>query len=102
MDIEPGCMPQSVNFGHEVLIRERRPYVALCFLTWRQLDRRWCQVLIGDQAQQVLDTIQARVLLHIRVYDTPRRLLDIGVGKHGVFGFGVFHPALARLQIHGA
>ena len=32
----------------------------------------------------------------------PGGLRDICSGEHDVLGFGIFHPAVSRLNIHGA
>jgi hypothetical protein len=46
--------------------------------------------------------VESTTPLVVGVDDEPGRLLDVGVGKHLVFGLRVLHPSRTRLQVHGA
>ena len=81
-------------------LRGGRGDVGLGITPGGEFDRRGREVLIRDEGEQVVDAVQPRAALGIRVHHVPGGLLDVGVGEHLVLRLGILHPAGARLQIH--
>src|SRR6266496_2436734 len=82
----------NIDFWHKCLVGDGWTDVTAFLLTRRQKDRFWRQVFEGNQTQQVANAIQPGAHLVIRVDYVPGSLLNIGMGKHFIFGFGIFHP----------
>ena len=51
-----------------------------------QLDGGRGEVLVWDQAQQVMDAVEPGVLLDVGVHDVPGCLLDVRMAEHLVLG----------------
>src|SRR5262249_9566263 len=58
--------------------------------------------LVGNQAQQVRNAVEAGTLLVIRSDNIPRRMFGVGRFEHHVAGAGILEPLRARGQIHRA
>ena len=85
---------------HKSLVRKRRPYVTIGASSLRQLNGLGCKIFIRDLLKQIANAIQPSPPLVVRVHDEPRRLLDIGMGEHAVFGPRVIGPKPSGFQIH--
>ena len=59
-------------------------------------------LLVGHLREQVVDAVEARLLLVDRLHHPPGRLGDVGALEHDLLGPGVVLPAPARLQVHRA
>jgi NAD(P)-dependent dehydrogenase (short-subunit alcohol dehydrogenase family) len=57
---------------------------------------------VGHLRQQVVDAVQAGLLLVHRLHHPPGRLGDVGALQHHLLGLGVVLPAAAALQVHRA
>ncbi|OIQ67042.1 hypothetical protein GALL_513850 [mine drainage metagenome] len=55
---------------------------------------------IGDQRQEMVDTVEACTFLVVALDDIPRCLGDIGAGEHLFFRLGILLPPHAGLQVH--
>jgi len=58
-------------------------------------------VVVGDGLQQVVDHIDARLALVLRLHDVPARRVDVGVHEHLVLGARVVLPPGDGLQVRG-
>src|SRR5262245_59990228 len=67
-----------------------------------QLHRLPRHLLVGDQAQQVGDAVQARPALVVGVHHPPGALRGVRGREHGVPGPREIVPAAVRLQVHRA
>src|SRR5258708_9068036 len=67
-----------------------------------QFKRLGHYVLVGEQAEEMSHTVEMSATLVIGFDLVPARFLDVAVFEHGIFGFGVLHPALTRQQVHRA
>src|SRR3954454_17719894 len=95
--------PSGDDVGNDLLTLHRRPDVVVLDLrSGRQL--RWLRgkVLVGHLAEQVVEHVEARALLHLGVDHPPRRLGDVRGGEHRVLGTGELDPAVTGLEVHGA
>src|SRR5215470_16050264 len=97
-----GSPPSSaIDLGNEGLILHRGPDVLGLIEGW-QLQRRWREIFIRNEAQQMPDYIEPGSFLVLGIDHIPGRLLDVGASEHLVLRPGIFDPAPPRLQIHGA
>ena len=58
--------------------------------------------MVGKLLQQMIDEIQARALLVVRMHDPPPSLGNVRPLEHDLLRLGVGLPAAARFQIHRA
>src|ERR1700730_5248876 len=94
-------LPSDVAFRDPGLAVNWWSFVG-AFLAGRQLDGLVGDLLVGNQAQQVRDQVQAGAFLVVGVHHVPWGLLDVRERKHLVFGLGIVHPARPGLEVHGA
>src|SRR5690242_8445782 len=77
--------PAPVLHGGDVVIGVLRRAL-------RQLHLRPLDLLVGQQADQVADAVESRMLLRIGAHDVPRRPGRVRGVQHLVAGAGVFVP----------
>ena len=77
----------SVNLGDEGLVRDWGSDITLVLLSRGQLDRLRRQVFVGDEAEQMVNAVEAGAFLVVGLHHVPRRLFDIGALEHLIFGF---------------
>src|SRR5438477_8628489 len=67
-----------------------------------QLDRRGCDIFIGNHAQYMPEAVQTGAPLVVRLDLVPARFGYVGVVEHDILGFGELYPPAARLDIYRA
>ena len=90
-----------IVIGNKELFVEGRTFVVPLFWPRRHFDGFRRHVFVGNLAEQMTEAVQPGPALVIGLNGEPGRLRNLGFGEHDVFRFGVLHPAVARLNIHG-
>ena len=67
-----------------------------------QVDGGVFRLLVGHLLQQVMDAVEAGLLFVYSLHHPPRGFGDVGALQHHFLGLGVFLPAAAGFQVHGA
>src|SRR5215469_9839862 len=90
----------SVHLGYVLVGAVAGFLVALRLLPLGELDLVALDLLVGDQAQEMRDTVEAGAPLIITVHDVPGRERRVSRLEHVVPGAREIVPASVRLEVH--
>src|ERR1700745_3432889 len=93
--------PRELIHRRYVPVGSLRVNVAFALLPLGELDLVVLDLLVGDQAEKMRDTVEPSAPLLIGIEDVPRRKLRVGGKQHVVTGARIVVPAAGRFDIHG-